>query len=353
MDKAAEFFKARQNEDGCIGDPRAGAGITSICVLALVESPLREKYRRTIEKGIGYLMKFLRNDGSVSDEQGNVVYKTSVLLSILSRYDYEKYKKEIEAMKDYLLNAQYWNPMAKEDVRNGGWGYDKEAKKERCDMSNTTFAAGALRDARLEKGHEAFRRMDAFVTRSLNNPEANQAKIKTADGKPFKPTNDGGGIYGPGMTRSSVKVENPDGTVSYPSYGSMTYAALLSMIYAFVDRDDSRVKGVWGWIRRNWTLDENPGISAKKYAGSHLQGLYYYYMTLAKALYHYGKKEIKDERGGAHNWAAELIEKLVGMQGADGTWKNENKRWYENQPALATAYAVMALSYAHRALSEK
>jgi squalene-hopene/tetraprenyl-beta-curcumene cyclase len=43
------------------------------------------------------------------------------------------------------------------------------------------------------------------------------------------------------------------------SYGSMSYAGLLSMIHAQVDKNDPRVKAVIDWLSKNYTHDENPG----------------------------------------------------------------------------------------------
>lgn len=60
------------------------------------------------------------------------------------------------------------------------------------------------------------------------------------------------------------------------SYGSMSYAGLLSYIYADLKPTDPRVTAVLDWLRDNYTLDENPGLGA--------QGLYYYYELMTKAL---------------------------------------------------------------------
>ncbi|MEQ9070496.1 MAG: hypothetical protein RLO18_27425, partial [Gimesia chilikensis] len=55
--------------------------------------------------------------------------------------------------------------------------------------------------------------------------------------------------------------------------------------------------------------------------------------------------EFKDEKGTAHNWRAELVNQLAELQNENGSWTNTQKRWYESDPNLATAYALLALSY--------
>jgi len=349
MRKAAEYLKKNQDETGQVGKI-PGASITSIVALALAGSPVRDDFKDILDKAIPFLLKFLKSDGSINDEQGHITYKTSVVLSLLCMLPAEekkKYSQQIAVMVEYLLKAQNWNDMVKEDLNNGGWGYDEKKKENRSDMSNTSFVLQALRDADVPKDHPVWQRALVFISRSQNNQETNDAKLEG-----IKNTNDGGFRYGPNMTRSNVKIKNPDGTESYPSYGSMTYAGLLSMIYAFVSKDDSRVQSAMGWIKKNYTLDENPGMSEKRYGPDSMQGLYYYYSVLAKALYYYGERYLVDADNNKHDWAAELVEKLISLQKEDGHWKNENDRWFEADPTLATSYAIVALSYAYKALSE-
>ena len=82
------------------------------------------------------------------------------------------------------------------------------------------------------------------------------------------------------------------------SYASMTYAGLKSMIYAGLGRDDPRVKAALAYIKRHYTLDENPGLGQ--------QGLYYFYHTFAKTMFVLGEPTLTDSAGTSHDWRAEL-----------------------------------------------
>ena len=42
----------------------------------------------------------------------------------------------------------------------------------------------------------------------------------------------------------------------------MTYAGLKSFLYAGVGKDDPRVKAAIEWVRKHYTLDENPNMGA-------------------------------------------------------------------------------------------
>jgi squalene-hopene/tetraprenyl-beta-curcumene cyclase len=128
----------------------------------------------------------------------------------------------------------------------------------------------------------------------------------------------------------------PDGKTALRSYGSMTYAGLLSFIFADLKKDDPRVQAAYGWLKKNYTLEENPGVGQ--------QGLYYYYHTMAKALTVYGDDFIVGENGKNINWRKELTIKFVENQREDGSWINPSARWWENDPVLVSAYALISLN---------
>ena len=135
---------------------------------------------------------------------------------------------------------------------------------------------------------------------------------------------------------------NISGRVALRSYGSASYAGLLSYIYADLKQDDPRVRAVYDWLRANYTLEENPGMGA--------QGLYYYFHTMSKALSALEVDEIKMTSGKPVDWRKELALKLIDLQKPDGSWVNDNGRWWETDPALVTTYSVIALERIYRTL---
>ena len=85
----------------------------------------------------------------------------------------------------------------------------------------------------------------------------------------------------------------------------------------------------------NYTLEENPAMG--------LQGLFYYYHTMAKALTILEMDQLQLSTGQIVNWRKELTQKLTSIQKEDGSWLNDNGRWWERDPALVTSYAVLTL----------
>lgn len=126
------------------------------------------------------------------------------------------------------------------------------------------------------------------------------------------------------------------------AYGSMTYAGMQSLIYANMGKDDPRVKAALDWLSNNYSVDENPGVG--------IQGLYYYYQSMAKALSAAGIDFLKLKGGDEVDWRDNLATKLVSIQKPDGSWVNTNNRWWEADPVLVTAYTVLALEQLYNSI---
>lgn len=119
------------------------------------------------------------------------------------------------------------------------------------------------------------------------------------------------------------------------SYGSATYAGVLSYSWANVKKNDQRVQAVSKWIRDNYTVDENPGMGQKT--------VYYYYMVFAKALQAMGDPAVVDASGRSHVWREELGRRLLSLQHPEGFWVNEVKDELQGNQVLVTAFTMMAV----------
>jgi len=81
------------------------------------------------------------------------------------------------------------------------------------------------------------------------------------------------------------------------------------------------------------------------------QGLYCYYHTMAKSLSIYGVNRLELADGPSVDLRKELAVKLLLLRdGEKGFWVNENGRWWEKDPVLVTAYALISLEILDRAL---
>ena len=75
-------------------------------------------------------------------------------------------------------------------------------------------------------------------------------------------------------------------------------------------------------------------------------GLYYYYHTFGKAMIGPGRGPLRGRQGPKHDWRRELFEALKKRQQDDGSFINKgDKAFGEGDPNLATAFALLSLSY--------
>ena len=315
VDRGLKYLRSQQAEDGAWSH---SVGITALVVKAFMESPRKytEEDGPFIRKPLEYIAGKAKANGAIYD-QGLEVYNTSVCLMALEHSGNPKYKTLVEKARKYLVKVQSdeGEGYAKKDKFYGGIGYGSD---ERPDLSNLQWALEALKASDLPVNAPTWEKAIRFIQRTQNRSESNDQAWAA---------NDGGFVYYPGNSKA-------DGT---RSYGSMTYAGLLSFIYANVDKNDPRVQSAYQWIRNHYTVEENPMMGH--------QGLYYYYHTFSKTLRAYGEPYVVDAQGVQHNWREDLARKILSLQKEEGYWVNDNGRWWESDKTLVTAYTVTALSY--------
>ena len=331
LEKGAAFLKKTQNPDGSFSPKRAGPGISALVATAL----LRNGYSTdepTVAKTLGYLEKNIQKDGGIYNKfLAN--YTTCIALLAFKEANKDgKYDTVIKRASEFLKGLQHGDSVDAKDWRYGGVGYDG---KQRPDLSNTQFFVEALLAAGVPKDDPAVQRALTFVSRCQNLPgETNDLAFAKKASKADR----GGLTYVP-----MDSDDNPHMTLSggLRSLGGMTYAGLKSFLYAGVTKEDPRVKAAVNWLRNNYALDKNPGMGQS--------GLYYYYHTFAKAMDAWGEDRFADAKGQKHDWRRELFEALKQRQRPDGSWRNdEDKTFGENNADLATAFALLSLSYCKR-----
>lgn len=353
-DKAVAYLKSKQLPDGGWHGEKEPPGITFIVLKGFAQDAQTAKDPATA-KGFARLLTYKKENGSITgDTTAN--YNTAIAVSALAAAHNPEYQKKIDGAVAYLKGIQWTDKIqdvpnaAKrvdddKDPRYGGWGYGRHS---RPDGSNLQFTVDALKDAGLKEDDPAFQAALKFATRMQNLSETNDQPWAGNDGG-FVYTPAGGTKDEPGESAAGAFI-GPDGKRHLRSYGSLTYAGLKTFIYAGLKKDDPRVKAAWGWITKNWTLDENPGMRLGD-PNNARYGLYYYYMTLARALNAYNEPTITDPQGHAHDWRTELIAKLASLQQPDGSFKGEAK-WYEDNPVLVTSYVLLTIQNAQADLKE-
>ena len=317
MNKGATYLLSQQKPDGTWED---NAGITAMAVGALLRQPgnARDDALRTTGKALDYLRGLAKADGGIYDK---VVphYVTAVSVMALVAGGRSADKPVIDKGRQYIAEhlLDEGEGLKPRDKFYGAIGYGAANGEVTGDIISLEFALRAMKEAGTAANDPAWNKAIQFLQRTQNNSETNDQSWST---------DDGGFIYYPGNSQVP-------GTTR--SYGSGTYAGIMSYSWANVKKSDDRVQSALKWIRENYTLDENPGIGQK--------AVYYYYMVFAKALQAVGEDTLVDARGQRHNWREELANKLIALQNGEGYWVNTNPAEMQNNKVLVTAFTLMAI----------
>lgn len=333
------WLQSQQKPEGYWDDGQLPA-FSALALTAATRDPNFDRsaaFPEHVEKGYSWLLAQQKENGGIYN-RGLSVYNTATSLTALVSSGRKAHEPAIVKARKHLIDNQWDLGQEKEtdNPNDGGVGYG--SSDDHTDMSNTYLAIEALALSKNviadgEYGDQPDLDWEAaltFLSRCQNLTATNDLDWASDD-----PKNKGGFIYTPGASKAGED-ELPDGSTALRSYGSISYAGLLSFIYAKVSANDPRVIAVKEWLGKNYTIEENPNMGA--------QGLYYYYQTMSKALTAANITMLKLEDGKEADWRKDLGSRLLANQREDGSWANENGRWMESNPVLITAYTVLSLT---------
>jgi squalene-hopene/tetraprenyl-beta-curcumene cyclase len=319
LSSGAAYLRAQQSAEGTFD---ANPGVSAVAAAALLRQPGVPKDMLMDAGGkraLDAIAKLAKPDGGIYDK---IVphYITAVSVMALVAGGRPQDKPLIEKGRAYLAE-HIWDEgegVKPNDKWYGGIGYGGGDPNRRADIISLEYALRAMKEAELPANDAAWEKAIKFLQRTQNNSETNDQGWAS---------NDGGFVYYPGFTYHS------DGGTK--SYGSATYAGVISYAWANVKKEDARVQAVLKWVRDNYTVDENPGMGQKT--------VYYYYLVFAKALQAVGQPVIVDAKGRSHNWREDLAKKLISLQHPEGYWVNTDKAELQDNKVLVTAFTMQAM----------
>lgn len=318
--RGAAYLRAQQKPDGSF---EFHPGITGLAATALLKLPggSREVELKTTGRALDRLASFAKPDGGIHDDDLET-YVTAIAIVALQAGGRAQDVPLIQKGRDYLVTHMMDESegLSPSDPFYGALGYRPATSKDsaRGDIINLEFGLRALRETDLRADDPSWSKAIAFLERMQNRSASND--------QPWAGT-DGGFVYQPGMSKSD--------SGATASYGSATFAGVLSFSYANLRKGDPRVDAAAQWLRDRFTVDENPGMGQKT--------VYYYYMVMAKALAALGDSTFTDSKGVAHVWREELAAKLISLQHPEGFWVNPVRDEWQDNKVLVTSFVLSAI----------
>jgi hypothetical protein len=347
IDRGVAYLISRRDPDGLwrsdvYGSFKDPSVLTPFILKALAAaSPGAEKD----EGGLNWLIAMARPDGSMdASEQGlsYPIYTAAFTVGLLSKSHHDFQAKARTAWTNELIGRQLDEKLGwqSSDLEYGGWGYSKDLPRKpaaglqvlpgtESNLSATTFALEALREARARE--DVFRKAKQFLERCQNFSTADRAS----------PLDDGGFFFIPSdpvRNKAGIAGKDGGGRTRYASYGSATADGIRALKACGVPESDPRLQAARRWLERSFRANSHPGGYAVDREVNREAVYYYYAFTVSRALRNEGDDRRRREQ---------LAEALIDRQGAEGSWVNSVVAVREDDPLVATTFAVLALRACH------
>jgi len=352
--KGIDWLCDKQGPSGAWSNTNFPA-LTALPVWALTRSD-RDDIEPRMRKAVEYIKSCVSEGGiykgaiyrPVQGRKGGglINYNTAVCMTALHAVNDPELRPIVLNAREFLARSQYTG----NSPHHGGMGYDPPTGRSYADLSNSYIAYEAMRLTQdVEDMRPGGRTVDLdwnaalkFIQRCHNHPDFNDQGWASDD-----PDEKGGFTYQPDTYRKEFGAyKGEDGLLKFRSAPGMTYAGLLSYIYAGLNRTDPRVRATVGWIKDNWNPsigNRNPELAGKPEADG---GLFYMYNVMTRGLAVYGQDILRRKDGSDIHWRNEIAGKLIDLQDEDGHWINSYGRYWESDPVLVTAYSILALETA-------
>jgi squalene-hopene/tetraprenyl-beta-curcumene cyclase len=319
LKQAAQYLWAQQAADGgfhstTYGLLRSGQSLTPFVLLALLGVPAGASPppRGAVERALAFIQTHTNADGALGLMDDTAAdypnYATALAVAALIKARRAGYEKAIAPMVAHLRTQQFHeaNGWASKDAPYGGWGMGgpihRPPEAGHVDLSMTRYVLEALQLAGVPASDAAMQRALAFLER-CQNP-------------------DGGFYFSP--VNPEINKAGPRDGGGFASYGTTTADGVLALRAAGIPDADPRVAKAIRWLWDHHQPALAPGFDAgtdKPWA----TGLRFYY---------------------AHAIARVLPALPVELppQAGDGGFRNPNNLVKEDDPLIATAFALSVLA---------
>ena len=382
--KAARYLWAQQSEDGgwhstTYGLLGSGQSLTPFVLDALVRVPtdVLVPPPEKLQRALAFIRSHTDDTGAVGRMDPLLPdypnYATALAVAALRRARPSGWAQAVAAMVRYLRRQQFSevNGWRQDDAPYGAWGMGGDRRVPpnpgHVDLSMTRHVLEALSAAGVPPGDPAFRKAAVYVERCHNFD-------------PARPDARDGGFYFSTVVLDANKA-GPDAE-GYRSYGTATADGILALLAMGCSPEDERVQAARSWLERHHLSDRATGFyyaasatkAFRKLAGipsqefvaaGHCTRLsavstplvsdarrprYSLAGSMDAAVRSYENRlliargrEPREESSPGVAPPAPVSQALQAEQRPDGSWSNPENLVKEDDPLIATPFAVRAL----------
>jgi hypothetical protein len=345
LDKAIDWLVAQQDESGAFkskhyGAMKQGAAMTSLALysMSMTSEKHRENHRDAIQNAFKFLMPGTMARGRVANPDGSLdhpVYSTAMFLVAAHRFEYDIDAELLARLLDFLIRSQCTEGRGfmPENPNYGGWdviGPDVMAGK--TSGTNVSVARFVLEAFECWTPEAKLERVKVF-------PPLKESKTKAEKWlkRLQKETTDGGFLFTAQPGSALNKAKSKSGLAK--AYSTATCDGYLSVNFigynSLHDEDSLKVEH---WIRTHTNPSNVFGFEEDDQSGWPEALHYYHLQALAKVADAFAPCEWSEKT------QTDILALLRDAQKDDGRFQNESALMRENDPLIATSFAIIALS---------
>lgn len=327
---------AMQSEDGgfrseTYGLLRTGQSLTPFVLVTLLELPpgAADVPAAAIDRGLAFIARHVDESGALGRKWGAAEdypnYATALAVRAMALARREGWREAIAPLVAELRRQQFAEDRGwtRDDPAYGGFGIGGPLREAphagHVDLSMTRIVLEALRDAGVDASDPVFLRARVFLERCRDAAS--------------------GGFFFSPVVLAANKAGDDERGRPVP-YGSATADGLLALLAAGAEPADPAATAARDWLAARFRADVCPGPSPHAIPrwDDALRG--YWRAAAARALAATGHLRPGDARARA------LSRSIVAEAAPDGSHRNPNPNMKEDDPLIATAFAVDALARA-------
>ena len=321
LTRAAHYLWAQQAADGgfhstAYGLLRPGQSLTPFVLGALLRVPdaAVSAPAGAVDRAIAFIRRHTSPDGAVGLTGGDADYPnyaTALAVDALVAAQRRSWTTDIAPMVAQLRAQQFseangWTP---EHPAYGGWGMGGAIRRPpdagHVDLSMTRFVLEALRASGVGASDPAMTRARVFLERAQSH--------------------DGGFFFSPVLPALNKAGR---GVTGFVSYGTATADGVLALKASGVPDSHDRIARGIAWLDRNHRSDQVPGFDEdERPHASWSAGLRFYYAAAISRVRPQQRVRLPE-------------------QADDGSFRNTNSLVKEDDPLIATTFAIQMITRA-------